>query len=149
MVEAEEAEVDYAIANGGLDANWLTAHGIPTVSQPWYREWLVPWHTNRMWILNRFAPKLLPMAFSQAGYRTLGTGKLLHGGGKGLYDEYYSVEQRWSPLPRKAVQYTKEELPSKGTDNPRHVVRDSRGREIATRCSWAVRVASSPVEIAP
>ena len=25
-------EVDYRIANGGLDANWLTAHGIPTVS---------------------------------------------------------------------------------------------------------------------
>jgi tripeptide aminopeptidase len=25
-------EPDYAIANGGLDANWLTAHGIPTVT---------------------------------------------------------------------------------------------------------------------
>lgn len=31
-VEAEGGEVEYAIANGGLDANWLTAHGIPTVS---------------------------------------------------------------------------------------------------------------------
>jgi tripeptide aminopeptidase len=31
-IEAEGFEVDYAIANGGLDANWLTAHGIPTVS---------------------------------------------------------------------------------------------------------------------
>lgn len=31
-VAAEGAEVDYAIANGGLDANWLTAHGIPTVT---------------------------------------------------------------------------------------------------------------------
>jgi tripeptide aminopeptidase len=29
---AEDLEVDYAIANGGLDANWLTAHGIPTVT---------------------------------------------------------------------------------------------------------------------
>ena len=28
---AEGLEPDYAIANGGLDANWLTAHGIPTV----------------------------------------------------------------------------------------------------------------------
>lgn len=31
-IEAEGAEVDYAIANGGLDANWLTERGIPTVS---------------------------------------------------------------------------------------------------------------------
>jgi tripeptide aminopeptidase len=29
---AEGLEPDYAIANGGLDANWLTAHGIPTVT---------------------------------------------------------------------------------------------------------------------
>ncbi len=31
-IRAEGAEVDYTIANGGLDANWLTARGIPTVS---------------------------------------------------------------------------------------------------------------------
>jgi tripeptide aminopeptidase len=29
---AEGLEPDYAVANGGLDANWLTAHGIPTVT---------------------------------------------------------------------------------------------------------------------
>jgi tripeptide aminopeptidase len=29
---AEGLEPDYAIANGGLDANWITAHGIPTVT---------------------------------------------------------------------------------------------------------------------
>jgi tripeptide aminopeptidase len=29
---AEGFEPDFAIANGGLDANWLTAHGIPTVT---------------------------------------------------------------------------------------------------------------------
>jgi len=29
---AERLEPDYAIANGGLDANWLTQHGIPTVT---------------------------------------------------------------------------------------------------------------------
>jgi tripeptide aminopeptidase len=29
---AEGIEPDYVIANGGLDANWFTAHGIPTVS---------------------------------------------------------------------------------------------------------------------
>ena len=31
-VEAAGLEVDFAIANGGLDANWLTKHGLPTVS---------------------------------------------------------------------------------------------------------------------
>ena len=31
-VEAEGGSPDYAIANGGLDANWLSARGIPTVS---------------------------------------------------------------------------------------------------------------------
>ena len=31
-IRAEGGEVGYVIANGGLDANWLTAHGIPTVS---------------------------------------------------------------------------------------------------------------------
>lgn len=31
-VEAVGLEPELAIANGGLDANWLTAHGIPTVS---------------------------------------------------------------------------------------------------------------------
>lgn len=31
-VEAEGREPELAISNGGLDANWLTAHGIPTVT---------------------------------------------------------------------------------------------------------------------
>jgi tripeptide aminopeptidase len=31
-IESEGLEAGLAIANGGLDANWLTAHGIPTVT---------------------------------------------------------------------------------------------------------------------
>lgn len=31
-VKAECGAVEYAVTNGGLDANWLTAHGIPTVT---------------------------------------------------------------------------------------------------------------------
>jgi tripeptide aminopeptidase len=31
-VECEDRELELAISNGGLDANWLTAHGIPTVT---------------------------------------------------------------------------------------------------------------------
>ena len=82
--------------------------------------------------LERLYPnaRLLPTAFSESGYRTFGTGKLLHSGGRAFFDEYFAVEQRWSPFSRKAVEYTEEELPTKGSDNPRHVVHDSRGREI-------------------
>ncbi len=31
-VAAEGRDAELAISNGGLDANWLTAHGIPTVT---------------------------------------------------------------------------------------------------------------------
>jgi tripeptide aminopeptidase len=31
-VRAEGHDVEYAIANGGLDANWITAHGFPCVT---------------------------------------------------------------------------------------------------------------------
>ena len=31
-IEAEGLESELAVTNGGLDANWLTAHGIPTVT---------------------------------------------------------------------------------------------------------------------
>ncbi|WP_442508432.1 sulfatase [Novipirellula sp. SH528] len=73
---------------------------------------------------------LLPMAFAKSGYRTLGTGKLLHSGGSKAFDEYFQVEQRWSPLTKKSVEYTAKELPSKATDDPRHIVHDARGRSI-------------------
>lgn len=63
---------------------------------------------------------LIPQHFKQGGYRTLGTGKLLHQKGTGLFDEEFFPEQRWSPFAPEAVAYTAAELPSKGTDNPRH-----------------------------
>ena len=88
--------------------------------------------SNRSGSINKRYPKanLLPATFTQAGYRALGTGKLLHSGGKAAFDEYFGTEQRWSPLTKKAVQYTDEELPTKGTDNPRHVTKDSLGRGV-------------------
>ena len=75
---------------------------------------------------------LLPMAFSKAGYQTLGTGKLLHGSRDKTrtFDEYAGFQQRWSPFSRNAVRYTDDELPSKGTDNPRHLITDSEGRTV-------------------
>lgn len=88
--------------------------------------------SNRSERLERLYPqaRLLPTVFSQAGYRTFGTGKLLHSGSKPFFDEYYSVEQRWSPLSKNAVKYTDEEQPTKGTDTPRHLAKDRRGRKV-------------------
>ena len=82
--------------------------------------------------IEKAAPKakLLTYAFREAGYQTLGTGKMLHGTVPELFEEYHGVNQRWSPFPKKDVPYKKSELPSKGTDNPRHVLQDSLGREV-------------------
>ena len=88
--------------------------------------------SNQSTRIEKAMPKavLLTHAFRNAGYQTLGTGKMLHGTVKNLFEEYYGLNQRWSPFPKNAVRYTKAELPSKGTDNPSHVLRDSRGREV-------------------
>ncbi len=73
--------------------------------------------------LRRVAPDLvlLPQQFRAHGYRTLGTGKLLHQKRPDLFDETFFPEQRWSPFDPKKVNYTPEELPTKGTGNPRHL----------------------------
>lgn len=73
--------------------------------------------------------KQLPAAFEEAGYVTMGTGKL-SGDKATRYTESFNCEQRWSPFSREAVLYTDAELPSKGTDNPRHVLKDSLGRTV-------------------
>lgn len=64
---------------------------------------------------------LIPQRFKQAGYRTFGTGKLLHQSGDGLFDEHFLPEQRWSPFTPQQVEYLPDEQASKGSDNPRHV----------------------------
>src|SRR3954467_15196983 len=64
---------------------------------------------------------LIPQHFKNAGYRTFGTGKLLHQTSRGLFDEEFFPDLRWGPLDAKQVEYTEDELPSKGTTNPRHV----------------------------
>ncbi len=90
------------------------------------------WANQTGQTLDRTYPgaRLITTAFQEAGYRVLGTGKLLHSGGRATFDEYFSVSQRWSPLPREAVEYTQEELPTKGTENPRHATKDSRDNTI-------------------
>ena len=88
--------------------------------------------SNQSGSLARRYPKarLLSTAFGESGYRTLGAGKLLHSRGGKSFGEYFGVSQRWSPLSKEAVKYTRKELPSKATDNPRHMVEDSRGRKV-------------------
>ncbi len=68
----------------------------------------------------RHDPFLLPDSFSRSGYKTLGTGKL--GPNNTAFQEFFNVHQRWSPLSSEMVEYTTAELPSKGSDNPRHLV---------------------------
>lgn len=73
--------------------------------------------------VRKMHPKLvlIPQHFKAAGYRTFGTGKLLHQSGAGLFDEHFLPEQRWSPFTKEQTDYTPDELPSKGSDAPRHV----------------------------
>ena len=72
--------------------------------------------------------QLLPTAFAKSGYLTLGTGKLLDSGSanRSLFAEHLVTDQRWSPFARDEVRYTDEEVSSKATDNPRHVVKNRR-----------------------
>jgi tripeptide aminopeptidase len=52
-VAAEGLDVDYAIANGGLDANWLTHRGFPTVTLGCGQHAI---HTTDEWVdLDEFA----------------------------------------------------------------------------------------------
>lgn len=75
---------------------------------------------------------LIPTAFKKAGYRTYGTGKLMHAksANAALFDRHFNVEQRWSPLTGDAVRYTEQELATKGSAHPTHVVKLPGGPEI-------------------
>ena len=88
--------------------------------------------SNESQSLEKLMPNavMLPMPFAKAGYQTLGTGKLNHGTSDAGFEEYVRVEQRWSPISKQQSDYTKADLPSKGSDNPRHLVTDSQGREV-------------------
>lgn len=88
--------------------------------------------SNNSQALEKLMPSavLLPTPFVKPGYQTLGTGKLNHGTSNAGFAEYVRVEQRWSPITKKQSEYTDAELPSKGSENPRHVVTDSRGNHI-------------------
>jgi arylsulfatase A-like enzyme len=64
----------------------------------------------------------LPEHFADNGYRTLGAGKQLHLSSSVIFQDFFNTHQRWSPFTDALVEYTAAEQPSKGTDNPVHVV---------------------------
>lgn len=68
-----------------------------------------PFHTgvlNNQQRIRKLLPDqvLLPQHFHSHGYRTLGTGKLMHRKFTDLYDETFYTEQRWSPYRSKEPQ---------------------------------------------
>lgn len=68
-----------------------------------------PFHTdvyNNQQQIRKLHPDLvlLPQYFNAQGYRTLGTGKLMHRKFTDLYDETFYTEQRWSPYKSKEPQ---------------------------------------------
>lgn len=64
----------------------------------------------------------LPLHFAAGGYETLGTGKIFHGKGDRFFGDFYETGQRWSPFTQEQASYTADELPSKGSSQPRHLV---------------------------
>ncbi|MEM9366028.1 MAG: sulfatase [Planctomycetota bacterium] len=66
----------------------------------------------------------LPQHFADQGYSTFGTGKIHHKSSvtKAIFQTSDTPEQRWSPFSNKDVDYSKRELPSKGTKHPQHVI---------------------------
>ena len=133
--QALTPNMDRLAARGVLFANAHCAAPACTPSRAAVFCGLMPNRTgvwsNSSSKLSKMLPdaKLLPTAFAEAGYHTMGTGKL-SGDKKTRYAETFDVGQRWSPFPSDAVLYTDKELPTKGTDDPRHVLKDGRGRTV-------------------
>jgi arylsulfatase A-like enzyme len=125
--QVKTPHMDRLAARGVVFANAHCAAPLCNPSRAAVFSGLLPWETgvlgNDDGDIRKLRPDrvLLPGHFQQAGYRTFGTGKLLHQKGTGLFDEEFFPEQRWSPFDPKAVNYMPEELPSKATDDPRHV----------------------------
>ena len=67
---------------------------------------------------------LLPEYFAAHGYTTYGAGKIHHMNiNEKMFEHAYEPEQRWSPFTRKQSFYTEDELPTKGSAHPRHLIK--------------------------
>lgn len=66
---------------------------------------------------------MLTKRFADAGYRTLGTGKILHARSRELFQTYNGTEQRWSPFASvRAVDYPAKTLAERAT-KPNYIAR--------------------------
>lgn len=134
--QARTPNMDRLASRGVLFANAHCAAPACNPSRAAVFTGLTPYVTN-VWSnqsgsINKKYPEALHLqeAFSEAGYKTLGTGKLLHSNSKSRFDEFFSTHQRWSPFSKDAVKYTEDELPTKKSADPRHVLKDSQGRAV-------------------
>jgi arylsulfatase A-like enzyme len=135
--QARTPNIDRLAQRGVLFANAHCASPACNPSRAAIFSGMMPWKTG---VWSNTSKKLfqqdpdatvIPRAFSDAGYVTLGTGKLMHSSGAAnrvMFEQHFDVEQRWSPFTRKQARYAEHEFDSKGTNNPRHVVRID-GRE--------------------
>lgn len=73
--------------------------------------------------------EVLPQYFAKHGYATYGTGKIHHQKkNQIMFQEAFHPEQRWSPFQvSKTVLYSKREQSSKGSANPRHLIKNGPG----------------------
>lgn len=129
--QAHTPNIDRLAQRGVLFTNAHCASPACNPSRAIVFSGMMPWKTgvwsNRSKKLFQQRPhaQVIPRAFRDADYMTLGTGKLMHSSGTAnrvMFDQHFSPEQRWSPFTRERVRYTEQELPTKGTNNPRHVV---------------------------
>ncbi|MFK7851820.1 MAG: sulfatase [Akkermansiaceae bacterium] len=88
--------------------------------------------SNESKSLDQLMPNVLkfPTPFEKVGYKTIGTGKLLHKNSQSAFSEYRNIPQRWSPISHEQSEYTRKDLHTKGSKNPRHLVTDSTGRDV-------------------
>ncbi|MCM8532262.1 MAG: sulfatase [Lentisphaeraceae bacterium] len=73
--------------------------------------------------------ELMPQYFAKHGYQTYGVGKIHHKKiNQTIFQDGLDLPQRWSPFQEKDQElYTAEELPSKGTTNPKHFIKNGPG----------------------
>ncbi|QDV22996.1 pectate lyase [Aureliella helgolandensis] len=130
--QAETPHIDRLAKRGVLFTNAHCASPACNPSRAALFSGQMPWNTgvwsndSRKLFAQHPQIQTLPQAFGQAGYHTLGTGKMMHSSAADnriLFQEHFNVEQRWSPFTRRAVDYSDQELPSKRTSSPRHVVK--------------------------
>lgn len=129
--QAHTPNIDRLAKRGMLFTNAHCASPACNPSRAIVFSGMMPWKTG-VWSNNskklfQMQPdaQVIPRAFSDAGYATLGTGKLMHSSGTAnrvMFDQHFNPEQRWSPFTRELVRYTETELLTKGSDAPKHMI---------------------------